>query len=411
MSRGWTVGVVDIGTRKIAALVVEVRPGWPARVLGYGVAPSKGFRQGTVVDLPALGRAVARALNRALRMAGLKVERLPVWANVAVAPIKAFNHSGVVGVSQGMVDEDDVRRAEEAAQAVPVEHNQMVLHVIRRGYLLDDKPVQWPVGMYGYRLEAEVHLILVPRTEVYNLQQCIEDAGFPVEGFVLSALAAGEAALSDAEREMGVVVCDIGAGTTDVAVYVDGEVWHTDVVPIAGDRLTRDLSVVLSLPFSEAEALKVERGYASPHVVPEDADWVTIHPFGEGEPVRLHARNVAEILEARLRQLFDRVREVIVASGKEGALPAGLVLTGGTARLPGLRRMAMDYLKMPVRIARPEGRARWPRPMSGPEFVTLLGVLHFLEAYASEEAQGEGGFRPTGPFWEKVRAFLRSLLP
>ncbi len=409
MTRSWTLGILDIGSSKIGALVVEVRPGWPARVLGFGVAPSQGLQKGVVVDMPALTRSVTRAMLRALRMARLKPARLPVWANVAVAPIKAFNNTGAAGVTQGVVDEKDVLRAEEAAQAVPLEHNQLLLHVIRRGYRLDDKEVKWPVGMYGYRLEAEVHLITVPKTEVYNLQQCIEDAGFTVEGFVLSGLAAGEAVLSEGEREMGVVVCDIGAGTTDVAVYVDGEVCHTDVIPIAGHNLTRDLSVVLSIPFHEAESLKRDHGFASPNVVPRDADWVTFRPFGEGDPVRLHPRHVAEILEARLRQIFDRVRETLKTSGKADALPAGLVLTGGTARLPGLRQMAMEYLKMPVRIARPEGRAHWPQQMGGPEFTTLLGVLQFVEAYASEQAAPAPAVEAT--WGQRLLTFLRGLLP
>ncbi len=411
MTHPATFGVIDIGTHKVAAVVVEIKPDWPPRILGYGVAPSRGMDKGTVVNLPELSRAVARVMGRALRMAQVRGRDIFVWSNVATAPVKAFNHRGVVGVTQGVVDEQDILRAEEAAQAVPVEHNQTVLHVLRRGYRLDERPVRYPLGMFGYRLEAEVHIITVPRTDIYNLKQCIEEAGLQVEGFVLNGLASGEAVLSDAERDMGVVVCDIGAGTTDVAVYADGEVCHVGVVPIGGRHLTQDLSYVLSIPLAEAERLKVQYGHAHPDMVPEDADWITIQPFGEGEAVQIHARDVAAILEARLRQLLDKVREVIVASGKENMLPAGLVITGGTARLPGLRHLTMDYLKMPVRIARPSVESRWPKPMMGPEFATLTGVLRFAQmVYEQKGAVAASTPRGSG-WWIRLRAFLRSLLP
>ncbi len=411
MTSPLTFGVLDIGTHKIAAVVVELRPGFPPRLLGYGVAPSRGMEQGAVVNLPELSRVVARVMGRALRMAQAKGKSLPIWSNVATAPVKAFNHRGVVGVTQGVVDEQDIQRAEEAAQAVPVEHNQMVLHVLRRGYRLDERPVRYPLGMFGYRLEAEVHIITVPRTDIYNLQQAIEEAGLTVEGFVLNALASGEAVLSDAEREMGVVMCDIGAGTTDVAVYADGEVCHVGVVPIGGRHLTQDLSYVLSIPLSEAERLKVRQGYAHPDVVPEDAEWITIRPFGEGEAVQIHARDVAAILEARLRQLLDRVREVVVASGKEGKLPAGLVLTGGTAHLPGLRHLAMDYLKVPVRIAKPSVPSRWPRPMTGPDFATLVGLMRFARLIYEQRDATPVSVGEAATWWGRIKRFLVSLLP
>lgn len=403
-------GVLDIGTSKTVALVVEAVPGWSFKVLGYGQGPTQGMEQGQVVDMARLTHTVARAMQQALRRAGLREPDFPVWANVSARPVHAFNHRGAVGLPQGMVTEYDVHRAEEAAQAVPVEHNQMVLHVIRRGYRLDEKPVQWPVGMYGYRLEAEVHIITAPRADVFNLKQALEGAGLTVRGFILSALAAGEAVLTDGEREMGVVVCDIGAGTTDVAVYADREVAYAGVLPLAGNHLTQDLVRILSVPWNEAERLKLEYGYATPAAVPQGEHWLTIRPFGEGEEARIRQQDVAAILEARLRQILDRVREVIDASGRADALPAGVVLTGGTARIPGLRELVMRYLKMPVRIARLQPPPTWPPSLRGPEFATTLGLVHFAQAYLAQET-GPVSAAPSRNWWSRFRAFLRGLLP
>ncbi len=404
-------GVLDIGTAKTVALVLEGVPGWSVKVLGYGQAATRGVERGQVVDMPALIRTVTRAMNRARRMAKVGDGPLPIWSNLAARPVQALTHRGAVGLPNNMVEEEDVLRAEEAARAVPIEHNQAVLHIIRRGFFLDDKPVHWPVGMYGYRLEAEVHIITVPRTDLLNLKQALEDAGLLVEAFVLNPLAVGEAVLSDTEREMGVIVCDIGAGTTDVAVYAGHEVDFATVLPLGGNDLTRDLAQILSLPWQEAERLKVEHGHASPDAVQED-QWLTIHPFGEGEAVRIRARDVAAILEARIRDIFQKVARAVREAGKWGMFPAGLVLTGGTSHLPGLRQLLARELKMPVRIARLHPNLTWPQAMSGPEYATALGVVYFAQAYLEH---GQGTARvpaaASGDFWSRVKAFLRGLLP
>lgn len=405
--------VLDVGTQKVAGVVLSMPSGGLPQVLGYGMAPSRGVDKGVVVNPPEVTRAVERVLARALRLAQVPREGMPVWSNLAATPVKTLTHRGVVGVTQGMVEEEDLRRAEEAAQAVPAEHNRFILHVLRRGYRLDEREVEYPLGMYGYRLEAEVYIITVPKTDVFNLRQCIEETGVQVEGLVLNALASGEAVLSAAEREMGVVVCDIGAGLTDVAIYAQGQVVHVDVIPRGGRHLTLDLSYVLSLPFTEAEQLKLQHGYAHPDAVPEEAEWLFIRPFGEGREVRIHPRDVAAILEARVREMLGQIHEVIAASGYEGRLPAGVVLTGGTAQLPGLRRLAMEYLKMPVRIGLPEVPARWPKPMTGPEFATLAGVARFARMmYETPSGIGfKASRRHKSGVWESIKGFLRSLLP
>ncbi len=410
--KGKRLLVLDVGTHKVAGVLVGWSENGLPQVLGYGTAPSRGLDKGAVVNPLEVTRAIERVLSRAQRLAQVNRTGLVAWSNLVATPVKTLHHRGVVGVTQGVVEEDDIRRAEEAAQAVPSEHNRFTLHVLRRGYRLDDREVEYPLGMFGYRLEAEVYIITVPRTDVFNLRQCIEETGVQVEGFVFNALASGEAVLSAAEREMGVVVCDIGAGMTDVAVYAQGQVVHVDAIPRGGRHLTLDLSFVLSLPYAEAESLKVQHGYALPDAVPEEAEWLHIRPFGEGRAVRIHPRDVAAILEARVREILDRVREVIVASGYEGRLPAGLVLTGGTARLPGLQRLAMEYLKMPVRVASPEVPTRWPKPMSGPEFATLVGVMRFARlVYDSESTARSANARQGRGLWPAFKRFLRSLLP
>lgn len=397
---------LDVGTTKVCALVARLEEEVP-RVIGVGIEPSRGMSKGLVTDIPALSRAVAQAIEKAERTSGLVIESALV--SLAGAQVSGEISRGVAGVRGGRVGERDIARALEAAQAIAVPHNREVIHVVHRGFILDEQEqVHNPLGMYGYRLEAEVYVISALKSAIANLRQAVEATGVEVAGFVLNPLAAGEAVLQDTEREMGVVVVDIGGGTTDLAVYIDGDVWHTAVIPLGGNHITNDLVYVLHLPPQEAEQVKVAHGHAVPQEVPPE-EFVTVHPYGEAQGVQLPRWEMAQIIEARVREIFQFVKQEIHRSGYEGLLPAGVVLTGGVSDLPGVKEVAREVLGLPVRIAKPERVTGMTDRIRKPAFATSVGLLYWPHltaraAQASLRAEKDSRSKP----WLE---WLRRLLP
>ena len=397
---------LDVGTTKVCALVARLEGGVP-RVIGVGLERSRGMSKGLVTDIQALSRAIQRAVEKAERTSGLVIESALV--SLAGAQVAGEISRGVAGVSGGRVSERDMARALEAAQAIAVPHNREVVHVVHRGFTLDEQErVHNPLGMYGYRLEAEVYVISALKSAIANLRQAVEAAGVGVTGFVLNPLAAGEAVLEDTEREMGVVVVDIGGGTTDLAVYIGGDVWHTAVIPLGGNHITNDLVYVLHLPPQEAEEVKIKHGHAIPQQVPPE-EFVTIHPYGEAQGVEMPRWEMAQIIEARVQEIFQFVRQEILRSGYEGLLPAGVVLTGGVSDLPGVREVAREVLGLPVRVARPQRVTGMVDRIRKPAFATSVGLLYWPRLTGGEAlaARPDQGPERTGRLWE----WLRRLLP
>ncbi len=414
MDEAIVVGI-DIGTTKICTLVARVEGERTLRILGVGIEPSQGIRKGTVVDLAAATQAVGRSIEKAERSSGLEITSALV--SLAGSHVSSVNSRGVVGISGRVIDQDDVARALDAAQAVAIPHNREVIHVIQRSFIIDGQDgIRMPIGMHGYRLEVEAHIITAAAATVENLRQCVAASGVSVSQFVLNPLASAEVVLSETERQMGAVVCDIGGGTTDMAIYIDGDVWHTMVLAVGGNHITSDIAHGLRLSISQAEDIKKQHGYALENGVNPEETFI-IRTFGEEKPIQVSRKQLANIIEARVEEIFMLVLQEIKRSGYDGLLPAGMVLTGGSSALPGIRELASKVLGVPVRIARPENLLGLTDQLNSPAYSTSVGLLNWalLMSEASPTAlsagRGHSGQKGASIDWDAIKNWLKRLLP
>jgi len=403
---------IDIGTTKVCTLVARVEGGNSLRILGVGIEPSQGIRKGTIVDLQAASQAIARSIEKAERTSGMEITSALV--SLAGSHVSSVNSRGVVGIAGRVIDQDDVFRALDAAQAVAIPHNREIIHVIQRGFVVDGQDgIRMPIGMHGYRLEVEAHIITAAASTVENLRQCVQASGVEVVQFVLNPLASAEVVLSDTERQMGVVVCDIGGGTTDMAIYIDGDIWHTMVLGIGGNHITSDIAHGLRLPLSQAEEIKKLYGHAVQSEIPENETFST-RIFGEERPVEISRRDLAMIIEARVEEIFDLILQEIKRSGYDGLLPAGVVLTGGSSLLPGIRTLASQVMGLPVRIAKPENLLGLTDQLNSPAYSTSVGLLNWAmmmsetPAATGKRSRRKGG---SSEFGDWLKSFLKRLLP
>ncbi|MBL7162588.1 MAG: cell division protein FtsA [Anaerolineales bacterium] len=405
---------VDVGTTKVCTLVARMENDQQLRILGVGIEPAKGMRKGTVVDMNAAGQAIAHSIEKAERTSGLEIESALV--SMAGSHVSSENSRGVVGVSGRTIGDEDVIRAVEAAQAVTIPHNREMIHVIQRGFVVDGQAgIRNPVGMHGYRLEVETHVITASAATVENLRQAVAAAGVRASQFVLNPLASAEVVLSETEREMGVVVCDIGGGTTDMAIYIEGDVWHTMVLGIGGNHISSDIAHGLHLPVNHAEGIKLQHGFALESQI-DAKEAFYIHPFGEENPVTINRQELAHIIEARVEEIFSLVMQEIKRSGYDGLLPAGMVLTGGVSALPGIRQLAKKVLGMPVQVAQPDGLIGMVDQLHSPAYATSVGLLRW--AVLMSEFVNSFDLRRARPVrinsdvdWKKMKGWLRRLLP
>jgi cell division protein FtsA len=402
---------IDVGTTKICTLVGRIEDGSSIRILGVGLEPSEGIKKGTIVDLDAASRAIIRSVERAESTSGLEITAALV--SMAGAHVSSVNSRASVGVSNGLIEEYDVLRVLDQARAVAIPHDREIVHVIQRGFTVDGQDgIRTPIGMHGYRLEVEAHIITAANATVDNLRKSVEAAGVQIQQFVLNPLASAEVVLTDQEREMGVAVCDIGGGTTDLAIYVDGDVWHTMVLAVGGNHITQDIAHGLRLPVTQAEEIKKEHGYAVRGEVGAD-EYFNIRPFGEELPVQINRQDLAHIIEARVEEVFRLTLQEIKRSGYDGLLPAGMVLTGGTSALPGIRRVASEVLHLPVRTAKPENLVGLVDRLNSPAFSTSVGLLRWAMTMHSHEMT-PGQRRPKGDKrmdFSNVKKWFDRLLP
>lgn len=366
---------IDIGTTKICTLVGrEENPG-QINILGVGIESSEGMRKGVVVDLEAASLAVARSVDKAQHTANMEITSALV--SLAGANVSSINSRGVVGISGRVIDDGDILRAVDAARAVAIPHNREIIHVIQRSFKVDEHDgIQNPIGMHGYRLEVETHIITAASGSVENLRETVASANVDVSQFVLNPLASAEVALSETERQMGVAVCDIGGGTTDLAIYVNGDIWHTAVITVGGNYVTSDIAHGLRLPISQAEEVKLAHGHALVEEV-DRRESFQIRPFGEGESLKINRQDLALIIEARVEEIFSLVVQEIKRSGYDGLLPAGLVLTGGGSLMPGIKEIATRVMGVPVRISSPRNLVGIADRLDSPAFATSVGLLRW----------------------------------
>jgi cell division protein FtsA len=406
---------IDIGTTKVCTIVARIEGEHSFRVLGVGIEPSAGIKKGNIVDIQAASQAIARSIEKAERTSGMEVTSALV--SLAGSHVSSVNSRGVVGISGRSIDQEDVFRALEAAQAVAIPHSREIIHVIQRGFVVDGQEgIRMPVGMHAYRLEVEAHIITAASATIENLRQCVESSGVQVTQFVLNPLASAEVVLSEAERQMGAVVCDIGGGTTDMAIYIDGDIWHTMVLGIGGNHITSDIAHGLRLSISQAEEIKKQHGYALQNEI-NDNDFFSTRIFGEDKPVDISRKDLAMIIEARAEEIFDLVLQEIKRSGYDGLLPAGVVLTGGSSLLPGVRALAANILGLPVRVARPENLVGLTDQLNSPSYSTSVGLLYWAMMMNETNLPASGGNRRvrkkggSNSFIDSLRVFLKRLLP
>ncbi len=402
---------LDVGTRKTCVLVGQSDNSQRMRIIGLGTIPTKGMRKGGVVSLEGVVRTIVEAKEKAERTSGLEITSALV--NLSGSHVSSMNSTGMAGVSGRTIGADDVNRALDAARSFAIPYNREVLHVIPRGFVIDGQDgIKDVIGMHGFRLEVEAHIVTAGTTARRNLEKCVEAAGILVDGWVLSSLAAGALVLTETEKEMGVVICDIGAGTTDLAIYIEGSVWHTAVIPVGGDHITNDVAQGLHLPLETSEEIKISHGHAMREAV-EPSKTLMVRPFGSDRPVQIRQTELASIIEARIEELFGLVKQEIKRSGYDGLLPAGIVITGGSMQLPGIRDVAGKILQLPIRLAQPDNLIGMVDDLKSPKYSTSLGLLSW--ALRQDHSAMMEGYK-YGVGWpsfdlRKATNFLRRFLP
>jgi cell division protein FtsA len=385
---------IDVGTTKVCTLVGRVEDDKSVRILGVGIEPSEGIKKGVIVDLAAASQAITRSVEKAESTSGLEITSALV--SMAGAHVSSVNSRGAVAVNGNVIEQYDVAHALDQARAVAIPHDREIIHIIQRGFTVDGQDgIRNPVGMHGYRLEVEAHIITASSATGDNLRQCVGAAGVNVQQFVLNPLASGEVVLTDQERQMGVAVCDIGGGTTDLAIYVNGDVWHTMVLAVGGNHITQDIAHGLRLSLQQAEDVKKQHGYAVRTGVGSE-EYFAIRPFGDYRPVQINRQDLAHIIEARVSEIFTLTLQEIKRSGYDGLLPAGMVLTGGTAALPGIKRVASDVLHMPVRTAQPENLTGLVDRLNSPAYSTGVGLLRWALSMHDQDLSMERERRMKG---------------
>lgn len=404
-----TIVGIDVGTTKVCTLVAEVDDEDQLQIVGVGVVPARGLRKGVIINVKDAMDAVAESIDIAERISGYQIER--AYLGASGGHIASMNSRGVVAIGRGDsgVTYDDIERALDAAGAVAIPHNRQVIHVIPRGYIVDGQNgIRDPVGMHGFRLEVEAHIITGSATALRNLMKCVENVGVDVDQVALDPLASGHAVLTDNEKDMGVVLADIGGGTTDIAIFIDGTVWHTVVLEVGGNHLTNDLAIGLRLPFDSAEEVKLKHGQAL-HTNVRAEESFAVAAFGGGERQQVFRREVANILEARVEEIFSLILREIKRSGYDGLLPAGVVLCGGSAQLPGIAELGKTVLGMPIRVGQPRNLVGLVDQLANPAFATSVGLLRWGVMTSHPPILGGRGGRSN--FGRRIRDWFRNFLP
>jgi len=363
---------LDIGTAKVIAVVAEVLPEGALRIAGLGVAPSHGLKRGVVVNIDATVQSIQAALKEAEMMAACRITR--VYTGITGSHIRGQNSTGMVIVRDREVTPVDVARVVDTAKAINIPNDQRLLLVEPQEFVIDGHEVKEPVGMSGGRLEVKVHIVTGAGSAAENIVKCVRRCGLEVEMLVLNPSASSHAVLSADEKDLGVVLVDIGAGTTDVQIYTDGSVRHTAVIPIAGDLITSDIAMALRTPTKDAEEIKVEHGVAK-QLLADPAEQVEVPGLGDRQPRMLSRQALAGVIEPRVEEIFSLVHQVIRDSGYEELLSSGVVLTGGSAVMPGMVELGEDIFLKPVRKGLPLYGGALADMVASPRSATVMGLL------------------------------------
>lgn len=411
MSEPKIVVGIDVGTTKVCTLVGEIVEDGLPRIIGVGVVPSRGLRKGVVVNIHESTESIAASVEKAERISGYEIRNAVV--GVGGGHISAINSRGVVGISRGQrgITQSDIERALDAARAIAIPQSREVIHTIPRGFIVDGQEgVRDPIGMQGTRLEVEAHIVTGASTSVSNLVKCVRDAGVDIDDLVLQPLASGEAVLKESEQELGVVLADIGGGTTDIGIFIEGSIWHTVVLGTGGEHVTRDVAVGLRTPRGVAEELKIKYGTALPSSLSTE-ELIEVTSFGESTRESVSRLRLAEVIEARAEEMLSLIMREVKRSGYDGLLAAGLVLSGGSSQLAGLSELAEMTLDMPVRVGIPHDLQGLTDVLENPAYATAVGLLLWGIHHGLTGEKESNSKRPPSIFWQKVRDWFRAFLP
>ena len=397
---------LDIGTSKVVALVGEVHADGTVEVIGMGSHPSRGLKKGVVVNIESTVQSIMRAVEEAELMVGCQIQS--VSAGIAGGHVRSLNSHGIVAIKDSEVTASDKERVLDAARAVAIPADQKILHVLAQEFIIDGQEgIREPIGMSGVRLEARVHIVTGAESATQNIIKCVNRCGLKADEVVLQQLASSYAVLTDDEKDLGVCLCDIGGGTTDIAVFVGGAIHHSAVIPIAGDQVTNDIAVALRTPTHHAEDLKIKYACALRQLANAN-ETIEVPSVGQRPPRRLERQTLAEVVEPRYEELFSLVLAELKRSGFENMVAAGVVLTGGGAKMEGAVELAEEVFNMPVRLGIPQHVTGLLDVVCNPVYATSVGLL----LVGSQNARGAGPHRgrmdTPGNVWERMRAWFQS---
>lgn len=374
---------LDIGTSKVVALVGEVTPEGTVEIIGMGKHPSRGLKRGVVVDIEATVQSIQRAVQEAELMAGCEVRT--VFTGIAGSHIKSLNSHGIVAIKDKEVTQADVERVLDAAKAVAIPADQKILHVLPQEFIIDNQgSIREPIGMSGVRLEAKVHIVTGAVSAAQNIAKCVRRCGLDVQDVILEQIASSHAVLTEDEKELGVCVVDIGGGTTDIAIYYNGAIQFTSVIPIAGDQVTNDIAMALRTPTKAAETIKLNHGCALAELI-NPAQMIDVMSVNDRVGRKISARALAEVISARYDELFTLIRHEIERSGFYDCIAAGIVLTGGASHIQGALELASHSFNLPVRYGTTHQNCKISEVKTNPAFATSVGLLFqgFQQQYES----------------------------
>ena len=409
MVEGVLVGI-DVGTSKVCALIGEVGRDGRVTVIGHGTVPSSGLKKGAVVNIDQTVRSISDAVEKAERLSGWKIDK--AFVGVGGAQVESLNSTGQVAVTahDREVSREDILRAIEVARAVAIPSNRDVLHVERRGFIVDGQEgVKDPLGMSALRLEVETHIVTAPQTAVQNLTKCVAAAGVKIDERVANALAASEAVATETEKELGVAVADLGAGTIDLAMFNEGSPFHTSVLPVGGNFVTNDVAIGIKTSLPVAEELKIEHGTCDLRGVSADEE-ISVSVLGEDAGRTVSRLELCQIIEARMRETFELLGAEMRSAGA-GMLPAGLILTGGASQLSGLAELGRDVLQMPVRVVAPTSVTGLTDSILTPAYATAIGLLMWGARSLADDEPTRYESAPAFGILGRMRDSLRSIFP
>jgi cell division protein FtsA len=406
-----TVVALDVGTSKVVALIGEIGADGTVNVIGKGMRAAQGIKKGVVVNIEQTVNSIAEAVDAAERTSGYELRG--AYVGVGGSHVESLNSPGTVAVSghHPEVTREDIERVTEIARAVNIPSNREILHVLPRGYTVDGQEgVKDPLGMSAVRLEVVTHIVTASATALQNLAKCVQQARITIDDWVADPLAAAEAVLSETEMDLGVVVADIGAGTTDIAVFHEGSPLHTAVLPVGGNNVTNDVAIGLKTSLSEAEELKIRHGTCDLRTVaPEEL--ITVEVIGEQTGRTIQRAEMAAIIEARMREIYELIGEEVGRAGHDAIFPAGLVLTGGAAQLAGAAELGRQALDMPVRVASPSGVGGLTDGILTPAYSTSIGLLLWGARALTVQTPSRYESAPAFGLVGRAREILRGFFP